>query len=278
MSIGSADVFPGAKLVQLKEFGYPKGSLRYPPSTARAFSVIHITGNSDLPSAEGEASWRRDDPSDQNSATFFVNRDGSVVQCLSDPLHMAPWANGDVNKPDLSNRRIASVVADGINANVRTLVAIENVGFEPGAPLTKAQEKACADIIRYYHNRAGVPINRVTVVGHYQLNSVTRPNCPARDKSVIDRIVSLASSEEEDPEVIAELERVRAMLETCRERSARYHGALLAAERDLASVEAELADASADLAHANERRAALRGRIAAIKQTVATAAAQVEAA
>lgn len=188
------DVFPGATLRQLVEWGYPRGSVRPVPPADKAFSVIHITGNSRLPSAENEVAWRINDTALQNSATFFVNRDGSIVQALGDPLHMDPWANGDVNRPDLSNPRIAAVVRDGVNANQRTLVAIENVGYEPGFPITAAQEQACAAIVAHYHARAGVPVSRETVIGHYQLNSVSRLNCPSSsDKAVVDRIVAAAT-------------------------------------------------------------------------------------
>lgn len=203
MSTGNADVFPGARLRQIQEWGYPYQVQRPTPPADKAWSVIHITGNSRLPSADGEVTWRITDPDMQNSATFFVNRDGSVVQALGDPLHMDPYANGDVNQPDRSNPRIDAFMRGSgyYNANELTLVAIENVGYEPGSPLTDAQVKTCAAIIRYFHRKAGLPINRETVIGHYQINSVDRPNCPGRDKSVIDEIVALAGGstpEEED--------------------------------------------------------------------------------
>ena len=191
------DIFPGAKLLQVEEWGYYMGSLRPAPRPDQAFSVIHITAN--LATAEAEAAWRINDPALQNSATFFVNRDGSVVQLLGDPATMDPWANGDMNNPDLTNPRIAAVVRDGVNPNERTLLAIENVGNEipwgkvPGGnPITPEQERTNARLIAHYHTRNGVPINREAVIGHYQINSVNRPNCPSRDKSVIDRIVALA--------------------------------------------------------------------------------------
>lgn len=186
-----ADIFPGATLIQLSEWGYPMGQLRPTPDPALAYSVIHITAN--LASAENEAAWRLNDPALQNSATFFLNQDGSAVQCLDDPLHMDPWTNGDVNRPDLSNPRISHMQSSGVNANERSLVTIENVGREPGTPISPAQEAKCAQIIAYYHAKAGVPVNRQTVIGHYQINSVDRPNCPGVNKSVIDRIVALAS-------------------------------------------------------------------------------------
>ena len=204
------DVFPGAKLMQLAEWGYPMGRLRAPIDPSKAFSVIHITAIPDA-TAESEAAWRIRDTGLQNSATFFLNRDGSAVQCLGDPARMDPWANGDMRSPDTSNPRIADLVRSGLNANQRTLVAVENVGNEfpwkradgttvPGGfPITVEQEATCARIIRYYHSKAGVPINRQTVIGHYQLNSVTRANCPSANKAVIDRIVAMAAAEEDMP-------------------------------------------------------------------------------
>jgi hypothetical protein len=204
-------LFPGAKLMQVVEWGYPMGSLRPIPPPAKTYSVIHITAN--LATAENEAAWRIRDTALQNSATFFVNRDGSVVQLLGDPFRMDPWANGDVKTPDLTNPRIAQMVRDGVNANERTLVAIENVGNEiawgsvPGGhPITPAQEETDARIIAYYHSQVGMPISRETVIGHYQLNSVNRANCPSRDKAIIDRIVAraraIANQEEDDVAVL----------------------------------------------------------------------------
>lgn len=198
------DIFPGAKLMQLTQWGFPPRSERGAINTHKGFSVIHITGNSRLPSAENECAWRQSLAADQgNSATFFVNRDGSVVQALGDPLHMDPWSNGDLKQPDMGNPRIAACVADGVNPNMRTLVSIENVGYEPGSSITAAQEKADAAILAYYHGKAGIPVTRESVVGHYQINGDTRPNCPARNKSVIDRIVELATvGPAESPNVI----------------------------------------------------------------------------
>jgi hypothetical protein len=256
------DIFSGAKLVQLKEWGYPQGSLRATPPKAKAFSVIHITGNSKLPSAEGETAWRLNDPVNQNSATFFVNRDGSIVQALGDPLHMDPWANGDVNKPDTSNPRIAAVVADGVNANTRTIVAIENVGYEPGNSITAAQETACAQIVAHYHAAAGVSVTRQTVIGHYQLNSVSRPNCPAVDKRLLDRIVTKAqgqiSAQEEEMTALTDC---REQLETCRRRAQQWRSAwqtaldeleaIMKANPDAATIEAikaKVAALAADIA------------------------------
>ncbi len=257
-------LFPGAKLMQGKEWGYPQGAPRPVPPSGKAFSVIHITGNSRLPSAEGEATWRINDPANQNSATFFVNRDGSVVQFLADPLHMDPWSNGDVNQPDTSNPRIKAVLDDGVNANERTIVAIENVGFEPGSSLTDAQIKSCAEIVAHYHKATGVPVNRQTVIGHYQLNSVTRPNCPAKDKSVLDKIVAQAQEGVEDPMEIARLKARVRELEQRRD-------TLLAQIQMLETQLADAADNTTDEAELRRMIRGLRDKVAAIKDFVADA-------
>lgn len=280
------DIYPGAKYIQLEEWGFPKGVLRPVPPVGKAFSVIHITGNSRLPSAEGEAAWRLNDLGLQNSATFFVNRDGSMVQVLGDPIHMAPWANGDVNQPDMRNDRIAAAIHDGVNANTRTILAIENVGFEPGSPLTQAQERACGELIAYYHRKAGVSVSRESVIGHYQLNSVTRPNCPAHDKSVIDRIVRHAQSLGEDEDMIEDLQqRVAYWRELAEGRATRIED--LEARRDglvsqvttmqqtIATLEGtiEQMEASADMTDDLRRTVrALRSRVATLKAIVASAA------
>lgn len=276
----STDVFPGAVLRQLVEWGFPLGALRSTPPSAKAFSVVHITGNSRLPSADGEITWRQTDPALQNSATFFVNRDGSIRQALGDPLHMAPWANGVIREADRSNDRIAAVLADGVNPNIRTIVAIENVGYEPGSPLTEAQKKANARIITYYHQKADVPVNRETVIGHYQIDGVERQHCPSHDHSVVDEIVALAT--EEDPQVIAEL---KARIEELEEVAARRFWKIksLTAKRDALLVELAEAEALIEtlepLAETNEelRRVVnrLRERVAGMKAKVAAFAADL---
>lgn len=181
-----ADLFPGAKLIETAGF-----TARKAPDPNLAWSVVHTTANATL-SAEGHA-WAQPIGTGQVTATFWVNRDGSVVQSLPNPRLQAPWTNGAPNRPNLANPRIAACIAAKVNPNLRSLVTIENVSLEPADPITPAQEQTNAAIIRWAHALAGVPISRQTVIGHYEINSVDRPNCPARNKSVIDRIVALAA-------------------------------------------------------------------------------------
>jgi hypothetical protein len=179
------DIFPGASLGPACGFiprsGVPAGL---------AVSVVHTTAGLSNAAAQVTYSAR---VGSQVTATFWVNRDGSVVQSLPDPLRQGPWTNGILNRPDLTNPRIAAMVRDGANPNTRSLITIENVSLEPGAPITTAQQQTCAALVKYYHAKAGVPINRETVVGHYQIDSVNRPNCPSTNKAIINEIVGIAT-------------------------------------------------------------------------------------
>jgi N-acetylmuramoyl-L-alanine amidase-like protein len=186
-----ADIFPGARLMQITQWGYPRGSVRPAPNPGLAYSVLHITANA-TSTAEGEATFRINNPAVEVGATFFVNTDGSIVQCYADPRRMDPWTNGGLNGPDLTNPRIAAVVRDGVNPNERSLITIELCGREPTRPITAAQEATAARLIAWAHALIGMPVNRETVVGHYQFDRVNRANCPSFNKAVIDRIVALA--------------------------------------------------------------------------------------
>lgn len=159
-------------------FGYPyRGSgRRLRPSV---LAVVHITGNSRLPSALAEAQYSARDGSGA-SFTFVVNRNGTIVQCLH-PETQTPWTNGDLNNP---NRTIPTVndmvirASQGYSANELCFLTVESVGYNPGYPITAAQIDRLADLIAWGSKVSGLPINRTTVLGHRDINSVSRYNCP----------------------------------------------------------------------------------------------------
>lgn len=163
---------------------------RAKPDPKLAFSVIHITAN--LAVARNQAIYAAR-PGSGVTSTFYVDRDGKVVQGLADPERMAPWSNGLWQSPDVSNPRIQAAFKGGVNPNLRTLISIENVGLEPGSPITDAQIKACGALLKYWHDKIGMPVTRETVIGHYQITSKDRPNCPQVNKSVIDKMVAAAN-------------------------------------------------------------------------------------
>ncbi len=154
-------------------YGYPyRGSPRRKRPSVLA--VVHITGNSSLPSALGEATYSARDGSGA-SFTFAINRNGTVVQCLH-PETQTPWTNGDLTNP--ISPVTQAMVGSMYNANEYCFLTVENVGYNPGSPITGEQVEALAKLIAWASKIAGLPVNRSTVLGHREFNSASRWNCP----------------------------------------------------------------------------------------------------
>jgi hypothetical protein len=109
------------------------------------------------------------------SFTFAVNRNGTVVQGLH-PETQTPWTNGDLNKP--LSPVTQAMVGSTYNANEFCFMTAENVGYNPGYPITAAQIDALAKLAAWGSKIANLPVNRNTVLGHREFNSVGRYNCP----------------------------------------------------------------------------------------------------
>jgi len=168
--------FPGATQYPVRWWGYPTvGAARRIKPTI--LLVVHITGNSRLPSALGEAQYSNRDGSGA-SFTFVTDRDGSIVQCL-EPLTQTPWTNGDVNNPNMGILTVAAA-CDGnpYNMNEFCLATCENVGYGSTYPITAAQINTLGSLVAWLSRISGLPINRSTVLGHRDINSVDRYNCP----------------------------------------------------------------------------------------------------
>ena len=165
------------------KYGFPDGRKRRVDPVALA--CIHITGNRNtarnpdfLAAARDEWSFaRRAAPP---SAHYYVARDGSAIEAI-DPVKFAAWSNGDVIRPDRSNRGVERVLelAETHNANEAYWLEFECVGFGSRHRITSAQKQTVAKIIANHAKRTGMPINRNTVHGHGDLNSVSRSSCPA---------------------------------------------------------------------------------------------------
>lgn len=198
----ASHIFPGAFVYEHNNWGYPyRGSQRrFAP---RILEGAHITGNSSLPSALAEMKYSARAGSGA-SFTFCINRNGTIVQGF-DPFLCAPWTNGDLNRPDTSNPIIRSMVGSSFNPNEFCLFTVEHVGYEPGSPLTAAQMEAsghiadwAADIARREFGWT-FAIDRITIIGHRQINSVTRAGCPTSGNlnALKDRIISAAQGDDE---------------------------------------------------------------------------------
>ena len=82
----------------------------------------------------------------------------------------AAWANGGVKNPTWQP------LIPNVNPNQYTL-SIEHEGW-PNEPLTDAQYAATLELHAMLCDRWQIPRDRDHIIGHYEIDSVDRPNCP----------------------------------------------------------------------------------------------------
>ena len=143
--------------------------------------VCHGTASGDGDSAALNAEgWLRN-PQAQASSNYVVWQSGRI-DCLVDPYRgYAAWANGIVNNPDYSNPLISRWLKAGINPNLKT-ISIEHVAASSEMiqhqTMPPAQQQASQALILQLAQDFHIAITRPNVIGHYQIDSVNRANCP----------------------------------------------------------------------------------------------------
>lgn len=173
-------------LLTNQAYGFPTRGARRRIS-APILACIHITGNSRTAAysdrhqaALDERSYANRAGSNGPSAHYYVARDGWAVEAI-DPASHAAWSNGDVVGPNTANVGITKVLAlraKGYNANEAYWLEFECVGYGSTYPITVAQKQFCAERIAAMATATGLPVNRTTVHGHSDINSVDRASCP----------------------------------------------------------------------------------------------------
>lgn len=173
-------------LLTNKAYGYPtRGAQRR--VKAPILACIHITGNRRTAANPDRHQAARDQRNYANrtgsngpSAHYYVAHDGWAIEAI-DSAKYAAWSNGDVASPNTANAGIGKVLAlraKGYNANEAYWLEFECVAYGSTYPITKAQKQFCATRIAAMAKATGLPINRATVHGHSDLNSVNRASCP----------------------------------------------------------------------------------------------------
>lgn len=123
-------------------------------------------------------------PKTQKSSHYHVSRDGSVIQFVQESD--TAWAQGRVNNPT------ATLIRENLDVNPNAfLVSIEEEDFENKQNLkdiTEAQYQTSAELIYDICQRWSIPLDRVRVIGHREINAQKR--CP--ENIDLDRLVSLA--------------------------------------------------------------------------------------
>ncbi|HCP14811.1 MAG TPA: hypothetical protein DIT32_03410 [Peptococcaceae bacterium] len=144
--------------------------------------VCHITEGS----YAGAVSWLCNSAS-KASAHFVVAQDGRITQLVK--LTDAAWCNGTsialTQKTHYGKSTLADVRTRKTNANYYT-ISIEHEGLwaKTKGKLTDAQLKATIELIAWIRSEVRrifnteIPLDREHIVGHYQINPVTKPNCP----------------------------------------------------------------------------------------------------
>lgn len=139
--------------------------------------VIHIMAGTLV----GTDSWFQSKTSSV-SAHYGIGLNGEIHQYVQEDK--AAWHAGVVTNPSWK------LLKPDINPNKYT-IGIEHEG-QLDTVWTPEMKKASAGLIADICSRWSIPIDRDHIIGHYQINAVNRPNCPAMNKSIIDELIVLA--------------------------------------------------------------------------------------
>lgn len=144
--------------------------------------VLHIMQGS----LSGTDSWFAN-PASQVSSHYGVGLKGEIHQYVADENQA--WTQGyhqgatfKLHKP-------------GINPNLYCL-SIEHEGNDLSI-VQEAQINASVELIKFLSKKWNIPIDREHIIGHYEVDPIRKPNCPATNKSIIDRIVRQAQQVDE---------------------------------------------------------------------------------
>lgn len=133
-------------------------------------SIIGICDHQTAGQYPGCLSWMCNSEA-QASAHYLVTRDGEIFQLVND--EDVAWHAGAINNPIWS-------LYDGINPN-KVLIGIEHECYPDvggDGNLTEIQYQASLWLHQLLIQKWNIPIDRNHLIGHYQIDSVNRSNCP----------------------------------------------------------------------------------------------------
>ena len=146
----------------------------------------------------GTVAWGQNRAS-QVSSHFVLGKNGEITQLV--PLDKAAWTQGVVKNPTHPYVKAHSRV----NPNQYCIsIECEGIWSETKGALTDKQLAVAAELTRYIVAevkrvyKVDIPIDREHMIGHYEINPVTRPHCPGEDFP-FDRLIALARGEDAEP-------------------------------------------------------------------------------
>jgi N-acetylmuramoyl-L-alanine amidase CwlA len=177
-------------LLTNRAYGYPtRGAPRRRKPTVLA--VLHQTANAKAGPMD-ERNYANRAGSMGPSATAYVGRDGTVVRAI-DPARYAAWSQGDVAHPDALAQ---AHMVPGVNFNELVYESVEVCGAG-SQPFTAAQFEAVAQLLAAAHRAAGLPVDRVHVLAHADVNSVSRASDPwpsSTREAYMSRVITRANA------------------------------------------------------------------------------------
>lgn len=147
-------------------FGLPRGTRGQLEPVAIVYHIAQGT-------LSGIDSWFNRSSSEVSSQ-YAVGKLGEIHQYVG--LKDAAWANGAINNPDLSIQWLRECVENDINPNIRT-ISIEHEGFT-GQMWPEAQYKSSLELTRWLIGEYNIPVDENHLIGHHQIDSVNKSNCP----------------------------------------------------------------------------------------------------
>lgn len=165
------------QIIQKPSPNFKAGRSGYKPEII----VLHVMAGS----LAGTDSWFAT-PTSQVSANYGIGFNGEIHQYVKD--EDTAWAQGRVVNPTFT------LYKPSVNPNLYCL-SIEHEGQDLSV-VHEAQISASVELIKALASKWNIPIDRDHIIGHYQIGAY-KPNCPATDKSIIDRIVRQAQGPEE---------------------------------------------------------------------------------
>ena len=146
----------------------------------------------------GTITWERNSSS-QVSSHFVLGKNGEVAQLV--PLDKAAWTQGGIRNP--THPYVKS--HPSVNPN-QYCVSIECEGFwkDTKGKLTDAQFNSAVELTKHIVSEVkklynvDIPIDREHIIGHCEINTVTRSHCPG-ELFPFDELIALARGEDAEP-------------------------------------------------------------------------------
>lgn len=164
-------------------------------SSRESYKPLYIVWHIAEGTYNGTVAWEQN-PQSQTSSHFVLGKGGEVTQLV--PLDMAAWTQGVVKSP--THAYVKS--HNSVNPNLYCIsIECEGKWSETKGKLTDKQLAAAAELTRHIVSEVKriynttIPIDREHMIGHCEINTVTRPRCPG-ELFQYDELISMANGKQ----------------------------------------------------------------------------------